>query len=384
MIGQKGIPATHGGVERHVEELGSRLVALGHDVTVFTRPNYTDPHMSEYRGMHLKSLPTVGTKHLDAIIHSLFASLVCWGGGYDIVHYHAIGPCLVSPLARLRGRSIIATIHGQDWRRGKWGRAASTILRLGEWMALRVPDVTISVSETLARSYRGQTEHEVRYVPNGTTIDPGDDTAVLDEFGLEAGRYVLFAGRLVPEKGAHLLVRAHAQAHVGIPLVIAGDSSNSDDYVKSLREEATGDVIFTGYQYGARLAALFRHATLFVLPSDLEGLPIVLLEALAYGVPVLASDIPPNAEVLAGNGEYFPAGDVGGLVEALVSCLSRLPQLRERAAELKERALVEYDWQEVALQTQEVYQQAATHTLPARDPESRDPSRIEWRPAASR
>ena len=228
MIGQKGVPATYGGIERHVEELGSRLAALGHDVTVFTRPSYTDRTLVDCRGMRLKSLPTIATKHLDAIVHSLLSSFACWSGDYDVVHYHALGPCLASPIARLRGRKVVATIHGQDWRRGKWGPFASTVLRLAEWMALRVPHTTISVSESLARSYRKETGREVTYVPNGIKIDRGDDVSVLDEFGLQDGAYVFFAGRLVPEKGAHYLLEAHRRVQTGLPLAIAGDSSNSD------------------------------------------------------------------------------------------------------------------------------------------------------------
>lgn len=355
MIGQKGVPATHGGVERHVEELGARLVELGHEVTVFTRPNYSDPRLREHRGMRLVSLPTVSSKHLDAIIHSLLASFVTCVGGYDVVHYHAIGPCLGSPIARLRGRCVVATIHGQDWRREKWGRAASTILRLGEWMALRVPNATISVSETLAKRYRAETGRPVRYIPNGISIDAGDDTAVLGEYGLAEGAYVLFAGRLVPEKGAHYLIEAHRRAGSGATLVIAGDSSNSDAYVALLRATAGADVVFTGYQYGPRLAALFRHAALFVLPSDLEGLPIVLLEALAYGVPILASDIPPNVEVLGEEGRYFHAGDVESLGIALRGCLEDEARLRARASALAGRAISEYEWGRVAEETVALY-----------------------------
>jgi len=305
MIGQKGVPATFGGVERHVEELGAHLAQSGHEITVFTRPNYTEPTLGEHRGMRLKSLPTIGTKHLDAIVHSLLASCACWAGDYDIVHYHAIGPCLASPIARVRGRKVVATIHGQDWRRGKWGPLASTILRLAEWMALRVPHATICVSETLAATYR-DTGHLVHYIPNGITIDPGDDTTVLDEFGLLDRSYVLFAGRIVPEKGAHYLLEAYARVKPGLPLVVAGDSSNTDEYVRRLREEAAPGVLFTGYQYGAKLAALYRHAALFVLPSDLEGLPLVLLEALAYGTPVLASDIPPQRRGSRAEGRLLP------------------------------------------------------------------------------
>lgn len=356
-IGQKGVPSTHGGVERHVEELGARLAAMGHEITVFTRPNYTPRTLREHRGMRLVSLPTVGTKHLDAIVHSLLATFACWRGGYDIVHYHAIGPCLVSPFARLRGRKVVATVHGQDWRRGKWGGAASRILRIAEWMALHVPHATISVSETLAASYTASGARRVTYIPNGVSIDPGDDMVALQDAGVEPGEYVLFAGRLVPEKGCHHLLQAWSTIETALQLVIAGDTSHSDAYVDSLRSAASHSVVFTGYEYGARLAALFRHCALFVLPSDLEGLPIVLLEALAYGAPVLASDIPPNAEVLGENGEYFHAGDSAHLAVRLRECLASEVALRERADAIRERALAEYDWDRMAAETSALYAQ---------------------------
>jgi glycosyltransferase involved in cell wall biosynthesis len=322
MIGQKGVPATHGGVERHVEELGARLVALGHHVTVFTRPNYTDRGLREHRGMRLVSVPTVGSKHLDAIVHSALCSFACWGGGYDVVHYHAIGPCLASPIARLRGRRVVATIHGQDWRREKWGRAASAVLRLGEWTALHIPHTTISVSETLAQDYRERLGRDVRYIPNGVSIDSGDDMRVLSDLGVCEGRYMLFAGRLVPEKGLHHLLSALAELPDPPVLVVAGDASNSGAYVSELRGAAAGNVVFAGYRYGAQLAALFRHAALFVLPSDVEGLPIVLLEAIAYGAPVLASDIQPNVEVLGREGQYFRCGDSKDLARAIEVALA--------------------------------------------------------------
>lgn len=355
MIGQKGLPALHGGVERHVEELGARLIELGHEVTVFTRPTYSDPTVTEHRGMRLVSLPTIGTKHLDAIVHSVLSSLACWLGGYDVVHYHALGPCLAAPLSRLRGRRTVATIHGQDWRRGKWGRFASAVLRLAEWMALHVPHVTVCVSESLTERYREKTGRPVLYIPNGVSICDADDTGILDEFCLPDGGYVLFAGRLVPEKGAHYLIDAHVSGRFDLPLVIAGESSASDEYVLRLHDRAGDGVVFTGYQYGPRLAALFRHAALFVLPSDLEGLPIVLLEALAYGVPVLASDIAPNIEILGERGSYFRAGDVADLAAQEGACLRRLEELRANAEVLRADAVRDYDWENVARQTSGVY-----------------------------
>lgn len=359
MIGQKGIPATHGGVERHVEELAARLVSAGHQVTVFTRPGYTPRETRAHRGVDLVSVPTVPSKHLDAIVHSLLCTLKTWSGGYDIVHYHAIGPCLVSPLARIRGRRVVATIHGRDWQRGKWNRIASTILRLSEWMALRVPNATICVSESLAETYRNEQGRDVVYIPNGISIAPGDDQGILDELGVPDRGYLLFAGRLVPEKGLHHLLAAFAAVEPGLPLVVAGDASLSGDYVDRVKRQATDDVIFAGYVYGDRLAALFRHAALFILPSELEGLPIVLLEALAYGAPVLASDIPPNLEVLGARGSYFRSADVADLSRALTDALARIDAMRADADDFRERAVAEYDWDRVCEATAAVYASVA-------------------------
>lgn len=357
MVGQKGLPATHGGVERHVEELSRRLVTRGHEVTAYTRPNYTDSKLTSYEGVALRSMPTVGTKHLDAIVNCGLASLDSWRHGFDIVHYHAIGPALTSPLARMRGRTVIATVHAQDWRRQKWGGIASGVLRVGEWCALNAANETICVSERLTEQYEAA-GHVVTYIPNGIALDDGDDTSILDELEVEDRNYLLYAGRIVPEKGAHYLIDAWRVAGRPMPLVIAGETSFSDDYVRRVRAAEDEGAIFSGYVYGAKLAALFRHAALFVLPSDLEGLPIVLLEALGYGVPVLASDIVPNVEVLGDKGRYFMAGNVGSLQKALLSALRESDDLRDEAKAIREAALVEYDWERVVDMTVEIYERA--------------------------
>ena len=357
MIGQKGIPATHGGVERHVEELARRLVARGHEVTAYLVLSHTDPQTTSYEGIELRSLPTVGTKHLDAIVNCGLASIDTWAHGFDVIHYHAIGPALTSPLARVRGRSVVATIHAQDWRRQKWGGFASRVLKAGEWCALNCANETICVSERLSEEYRtvGQ---DVTYVPNGIALSDGEDTSILDELGIPDTGYLLFAGRIVPEKGAHYLIDAWRAAGRPLPLVIAGDTSFSNEYVGSLRSAEDEGVRFPGYVYGAKLAALFRHAALFVLPSDLEGLPIVLLEALGYGVPVLASDIVPNVEVLGDKGQYFTAGNVDSLQREILSSLSKIAELRTQAETLRKSALVEYDWEHVTDLTLKVYDDA--------------------------
>lgn len=357
MIGQKGIPATNGGVERHVEELGARLAQRGHEVVVFTRPSYTDPTLTEYRGMRLVSLPTVHTKHLDAAIHSYLAAWATWRDDYDIVHFHAIGPSLMAPIARLRGRRVVSTIHGQDWRRQKWGSFAKACLRAGEWVALTVPNATISVSNSLATRYREDGRRKVTYIPNGVVMTQGDDPNYLRQLGLESRGYILYAGRLVPEKAVHTLIEAHSRLGTDVPLVIAGDTSHSHGYAESLRRIADPErVHFVGYAYGRQLATLFRNAAVFVLPSTVEGQPLVLLEALAYGVPVIASDIPQNLEVLDDGAFTFPVGDAAALSATIGKALSRLDELLETVSESRLRILSDHDWDSVATRTEALYE----------------------------
>lgn len=364
MVGQKGIPATYGGVERHVQELAVRLVARGHQVVVYNRPSYADADVHDFRGVRVVTLPSLATKHLDAITHVALCTAHALRHDADIVHYHAVGPALLSWVPRLQRTGVVVTIHGQDWRRPKWGRVAAMALRAGEWTAMHAPHRTIVVSESLSVRLSREYGRRTDFIPNGITLEAGEDQSILDELGLEPGKYVFFASRLVPEKGAHYLVEAYARIRTDLPLVIAGDSSFSSDYVGTLRAGSGGDgVIFPGYVYGPRLAALFKNAALFVLPSDIEGLPIVLLEALGYGTPVLASDIPPNREVLGDLGRTFRAADVDDLEQQLVACLGELPALREQARQTAATIGTAYDWDAVTAQTIAVYEgvMSATH-----------------------
>jgi glycosyltransferase involved in cell wall biosynthesis len=357
MIGQKGIPATHGGIERHVEELAAGLAARGHEVTVYCRRHYCDPVLGAHRGVRLRHLPSLATKHLDAISHSMLAALDAALGPYDIVHFHAVGPALVSFIPRLTGKRVVVTVHGRDWERRKWGPVARTFLRLGERMAVAVPHRTIAVSSSLARALEHEYGRVVVFVPNGIAVGEDEDRSVLTELGLQPGGFVLFAGRLVPEKGLHHLIAAWARLEppAGMRLVVAGDTSFSDAYVEELTSRAAASVVFAGYVYGPRLNALFRNTALFVFPSELEGLPIVLLEAAAQGVPVLASDIEPCREVLGDGGAYFESGDVEDLGAKLAGVLGDVAPLR-KTAELGAVGLRErYSWENVVERTEAVY-----------------------------
>ncbi len=362
MVGQRGVPATYGGIEHHVEQLGSRLVELGHEVTVYCRTNYTADRDPEYRGMQLRYQSTVNTKHFDAIAQSASATLAAMSQGVDVVHYHALGPGLVSPLPRVFSRAkVVQTVHGLDQDRAKWGRFATRVLSTGCWMSARVPDATVVVSRALQAEYVERFGKQTDYIPNGVErrgAFPAD--AIRTTYGLDAGSYVLFVGRLVPEKAPDLLLRAFRDVPTDLRLVIAGGSSFTDDYVRALEQLAAEDprVILTGYVHGQLLDELYANAALFVLPSDVEGMPLTLLEAAAHGAPILASDIPPHLEVLgvdAPGRRLFTRGDQGSLMRAVRSALADPGGELLGGAHLRSRIHQEFSWDVAANQLVTLY-----------------------------
>jgi glycosyltransferase involved in cell wall biosynthesis len=368
MLGARGVPATFGGIERHVEELGAELVARGHRVTVFCRTNYCRADLDRYRGMALRRLPTVGTKHLDAIAHSALGTLVAMRESFDVLHYHAIGPGMLAVVPRyLSAARVVVTVHGRDDQRAKWGRGARSVLRLGGWLSARVPDATVVVGRHLERHYREAHGRAAVYVPNGVrAVAPRPAGGALARLGLVPGRYLLFVGRLVPEKAPDLLVSAFARLPGDHRLVLAGDSSFTDGYTASLRELAAHDprVVLAGYVYGAELEELYSNAAAFVLPSLLEGLPLTLLEAAAFGLPVVASEIPPHLEVLGEGGpgrRLVPAGDHDRLLAAMRQVLADPPQERAGAAALRDRVLHGYSWEAAGERTEAVYRAVLAH-----------------------
>lgn len=362
MIGQRGLPATFGGIEHHVEELGARLAARGHEVIVYCRTNYAEERTACFRGMRLRHLPTVNRKHLDAIVHSSLATLDAMARRVDIAHYHAVGPGIPAILPRyLSASKVVLTVHGLDAERAKWGRAARMVLRGAQWLSARVPDVTIVVSRDLAHCYRTRYRRPTTYIPNGIEARPHRPARLITErFGLHGGDYVLFVGRLVPEKAPDLLIRAFREIATDQRLVLAGGSSFTDDYVRSLQALARADprVLMPGYVYGDVLEELYANASAFVLPSSLEGLPLTLLEAIAHGTPVVVSDIPPHLEIVGADGpgrRVFPRGDRGGLARALEPVLADGAAERRGSQELRERVIATYRWDAAVDATEAVY-----------------------------
>lgn len=374
MIGARGVPARAGGVERHVEEVGCRLAERGHEVTVFCRPAYGERPLRTYRGMRLATLPTVRASGAEALLHSaLSAAGAAATDEHDVVHFHALGPGLFSPFTRLLTRAaVVQTVHGLDDERDKWGAGARRVLHAGKVLSAHVPDEVVVVSRALQRHYAEEHARVTSYIANGVPEAGRVDLGWLRAHGLEPGRYLVFVGRLVPEKDPAGLVRAYRDVRGDLPLVVVGDSSHTDAYVEELQGLAAADprVRLVGYRFGDELVALTAGARLFVQPSTLEGLPISLLEATAHGRPVLASDIAPHLEVLGRTGPgraVFTAGSVPALTRALEEQLATpMTTLRAGADQLSAEVRRRYDWEVAVDRLEQVYARAAAHRHPVR------------------
>jgi glycosyltransferase involved in cell wall biosynthesis len=312
--------------------------------------------------MRVVALPTVDTKHLDAIAHSFLATFAAIKARADVIHYHAIGPGIAAVLPRYASRASVAlTVHGRDGERAKWGPVAKMVLTGAERLSARVPDATIVVSQDLQRHYAERYDRHTFYVPNGVVAaHPLAAAEITRRWGLEPGSYFLFVGRLVPEKAPDLLVEAFRKLPGDRRLVLAGGSSFTDDFVERLRSAASSDnrIVMTDYVYGDTLRELYTNAAAFVLPSFLEGLPLTLLEAVSYGLPVVASDIAPHLEVLGADSpghRIFAAGSEPGLIEAMTA-VSGGEAERSGAREARDQVLKRYDWDEAVLSTERIYE----------------------------
>jgi len=355
MLGTKGIPATWGGIERHVEEIATRLVAMGHDVTVYCRPYYTTTDKQYYKGVRLKKLPTIPSKNFDAIVHTFLATMHLLLEDYDIVHYHAIGPSTLAILARMAGKNTVVTVHGLDWQREKWGKKAKLFLKFGERASVLFPYSTITVSKFLKAYLEEKYGRQVTYIPSAVTEPVPRAPDKMREFGLGERDYILFVARLVPEKGCHYLLDAYKRLNPRLKLVVAGGSSHSDEYVAELHTHTSDKIIFTGYVYGEMLRELYSNAYCYVHPSTIEGLPVTLLEALAYGNCVIASDIPANKEVVEDAGIIFESQNVDELCDALTTAIENPVLARQLGDRAKARGVAEYNYDSVTEKTERLY-----------------------------
>ena len=360
-IGGRGMVSKYSGIETYYEEVGKRLVEMGHDVTVYCRSYFT-PALPKHEGMRLVRLPTFRSKHLETFIHTFLSTVHVMFSKCDIVHYHAQGPALFSFFPRLVGKKTVVTVQGLDWQRKKWGRCASFTLRLGELASVRLPNHTMVVSQTLREHYRTAYGVQTKYVPNGSMIRKRVAPLQIPEWGLEPDNYILFLGRLSPEKNCHLLIEAYESLDTRAKLVLAGGSSHTSAYVDQLRAHQSNQVVFLDWVYGPALDELLTNAALFVLPSDMEGLSLALLDAMGAAVCVLTSDIPENREVIAGTGFTFQPGDVTDLARMLRVLLSdaRVRTITGRNAQFRVRE--RYLWPGIAAEIGRSYAELTERT----------------------
>ena len=367
MIGHKFIPSRDGGVEVVVGNLAPHLAEMGYDVTCYNRTNNQfkklrkeKPLMREYRGVHLIWTPTVDRRGLAAMTSSVFATVMASFSRLDLVHYHTEGPCVLCWLPRLFGKKVVVTVHGLDHQRQKWGRFASAYIMWGEKAAVHHANGIIVLSKGVQDYFLEKYGRETVLIPNG--IDPAERRPACEitkRFGLAAREYILFLGRLVPEKGIHYLIEAYQKIKTDKKLVIVGGTSDTDDYVRRLYTMA-GDspsILFTGFQEGLVAEELFSNAFLYVLPSDLEGMPLSLLEAMNYGCCCVTSDIGECADVLDGSGFTFPRGNVDALRKLLQDLCDHPDKAEAQRDEARKVVSSKYTWQDITLQTSEFYSQ---------------------------
>lgn len=359
MIGQKGIPSRAGGVEIHVEELAKRLVKQGHSLAVYCRRTYCQELKKEHEGIDLIYIPSVHTKHLDAIIYSVLATFHALFHGFDVFHFHALGPSTVAFLPRLFGKKVVCTIHGLDWQRDKWKGFARKYLQFGEYCVAKYANIAISVAENLITYFEKKYQIQPVYIPNGVNMpELKPANRIIGQYGLKKDDYLLYLGRLVPEKGIHYLIDAYLRLNPPKKLVIAGGASHTTDYVCQLQKQAKGceNILFTGFVQGEVLEELFSNAYLYILPSDLEGMPISLLEAMSYGQACLVSDIEENKAVVGHNGYYFSKGSTESLYEALKNIISGEKTLEKIKTAAAEYVKSHFNWDDVAKSHEKVYE----------------------------
>lgn len=369
MIGHKRIPSREGGVEIVVEEISTRLVNLGHDVTAYNRKghhvsgkefddNQKVNNLENYKGIKIVAVPTIEKRGLAAVTSSLFGTLKAILGKYDCIHYHAEGPCAMLWIPHFLGIRTVATIHGLDWQRAKWGGFATKYLKFGEKVAAKYADEVIVLSDNVKKYFKDTYNRETRFISNGISEPILKEVDLIKEkWNLEKDGYILYLGRIVPEKGIQYLIDAFKEVKTDKKLVIAGGASDTDDFMKEIKEKAAGDerIIFTGFVQGQTLQELYSNSYIYVLPSDLEGMPISLLEAMSYGNCCVVSDIPECSEVVEDKGVIFEKSNVSSLKQELENLCMNPKKTQGYKDSAKDFILKRYNWDKIVEETVNSY-----------------------------
>ena len=366
MFGHKRIPSREGGIEIVVGELSTRMAELGHDITCYNRGGH---HVSgkefdrvmgkNYKKVRLKTVPTIEKKGLAAVSSSFFAAIQTAFGKYDIVHIHAEGPAAFCWIPKLFRKKVVVTVHGLDWQREKWkGGFGAKYIHLGEKMAVKHADEIIVLSAEVQKYFKDTYKRKTRYIPNGVNRPEKMQAQLITEkFSLKKDSYILFLGRLVPEKGEHYLIEAFKKVNTDKKLVISGGGSDSGDYMEKLKILAAGDdrILFTGFVQGRILSELYSNAYVYCLPSDLEGMPLSLLEAMSYGNCCLTSDIAECIEVTEDKAMRFQKSDIEDLRKKLQYACEHPDEVQKYKTEAADFICKRYNWDDVAAKTLKLY-----------------------------
>lgn len=365
MLGHKRIPSREGGIEVVVEELSTRMVASGNEVTCYNRlghhvggKEFDSSSFNEYKGIRLKSVFTINRRGLAAMTASVSAAVCVAFGKYDVVHFHAEGPCAMLWLPKLLGKRCVATVHGLDHQRTKWGRLAKWYIMLGEKIAVKFADEIIVLSRGVQDYFQNTYGRETKFIPNGVNRPQIlDAELVTEKYGLTKDSYILFLGRLVPEKGLRYLIEAFREIKTDKKLVIAGGSSDTDAFAKELKSLSADDerIVFTGFIQGKLLEELYSNAYIYTLPSDLEGMPLSLLEGMSYGNCCVTSDIAECTEVVEEKAVIFAKSNVGDLREKLQMLCDDAEFVNKYKVEASDFICQKYSWDEVVEKTLELY-----------------------------
>lgn len=365
MIGHKRIPSREGGVEQVVEALAVRMAIAGHKVYAYNRRASHKAKRKSYKGVQLITVPTIEKKSLNAIIYAFFATVHALFCHYDVIHFHAEGPCAFIWLPKLFGIRTVATIHGLDWQRAKWGGFATRFLKYAEKTAAKYADEIIVLSPQVAEYFEKTYHRKTICIPNGVdAAQPMPPKVITQKYGLQGQDYLLFLARIVPEKGLHYLIEAYKRTDCPYKLVIAGGSSHTNDYYEQIRRSCEGDpnIIMTGFVQGRELEELFSNCYLYILPSDVEGMPVSLLEAMSYGAQCLVSDIPENVNVTGEYSEIFSKGNVLELAEKLNTLTGSKHSFSHTSEEIAAYVTNKYRWDDVVEQTLQLYGRAHENT----------------------
>lgn len=366
MIGHKRIPSREGGVEIVVDELSTRLVKHGHNVVAYNRMGHhvsgrefeTSVSKKEHNGVKLKTVFTFENAKLNAVVYSILATVRAIFGRYNVIHFHAEGPSSMVWLPHFLGIRTIVTIHGLDWQRSKWGGFATKFLKFGEKTAAKYADEIIVLSENVKDYFLKTYGRETHYIPNGISRPKiRDDSSIKKKFALKKDGYILFLGRIVPEKGVRYLIEAYKNIHTDKKLVIAGGASHTSEYVNEVKELAMGNdnIIFTDFVQGEILESLYSNAYIYCLPSDLEGMPLSLLEAMSYGCCCLTSDIAECTEVCEDRAVYFEKGNTKDLEKKLSFLLENSSTVGKYKKTASDFIINKFNWDDIVNKTLKLY-----------------------------